>query len=218
MEMKNKHIFWEALIIAIFLFASGILLGYLLEMNRTDKIISLYQESELDLSDISVQNNMLSFNNLNCDEAAKQTIAFADRVYGEARLLDEYESSSKLSEGIVFQHKRYDLLRTILWTNAIQLKAKCGAKFDTLVYFYQYLPNDINVKSMQMVFSDKLAEIKNQFGNEIILIPIAGNLGVNSIDYLMRVYNINSMPTILINEKTKIDSLDSLKEIAVKLG
>jgi len=43
MESKNKHVFWEALIIAIFIFAVGILLGYLMELNRTSKIISLYQ-------------------------------------------------------------------------------------------------------------------------------------------------------------------------------
>jgi len=217
MEIKNKHVFWEALIVAILIFSSGILIGYILEMNRTNKIVTMYQESELNLLDVNVQKNLLSLNNIDCDGAIKQTIIFADRVYEEARFLDRYEDSAKLSQGLMFEHKRYDLLRTILWTNAIELKEKCGQKFKTVVYFYEYKPESLETRSLQTTFANKLSVIKEQFGNSIILIPLATNLEVNSIDYLLKVYNILETPTILIDEEIKISNIEDFKNLETYL-
>ncbi len=213
MEIGNRNIFWEALIVAILLFASGIFLGYLLELNRVDKIITLYQDSELNLLDIRVQSDMLSFDNLDCDSAVRQLILFADKIYEDARTLERYEGSSELSKGIIFQHKRYDLLRTILWVNSIQLKERCGKKFNTIVYFYEYQSEDVDIKNLQSVFANKLGEVKRELGDKVILIPIAGNLEISSINYLKKLYNISLMPAILIDESIKIDTNEGLKNI-----
>ncbi|MDP1728748.1 MAG: hypothetical protein Q8L27_00910, partial [archaeon] len=58
MEIRNKNVFWQALILSILIFVSGMFLGYLIELNRTSQIISLYQESELSLLDIRAQSDI----------------------------------------------------------------------------------------------------------------------------------------------------------------
>jgi hypothetical protein len=212
MEMKNKHIFWEALILAIFIFASGILLGYMLEMNRTSKIISLYQQAELDTLDTRIQDNIISLTRVDCNLLFNETINFANRIYGEASLLEKYEGANQLSEGIVFQHKKYDLLRAELWLNSIKIKEKCPVNLSTIVYFYEYNPDNLKIKSEQDVYSKKLFELKTSTSN-IILIPIAGNMNISSIDYLKSYYNITKYPAVVVNEKIVINTLEDLDKI-----
>ena len=215
--LKNKKaqrsIFWEALILSIFIFASGIFLGYLLEKNRTNDIITLYQQSELDLLDMKVQDNILSTIDLRCSKFFNETISFADRVYEEAKLLEKYEGANEITEGIEIQHKKYDLLRTILWTDTIRLKERCVTNFSTVVYFYEYNSQDQDLRAEQSVFAKKLEEIKQEQGDKLILIPIAGNLDVNSIEYLKFSYNITRLPSVLIDEETKIESIEELSSI-----
>ena len=76
--MGQKSVFWEALILAIFIFGSGILVGYLLEQNRTSNIIEAYQQSELSLLDIKIQQSIFEESDFDCSLAVDETIDFAD--------------------------------------------------------------------------------------------------------------------------------------------
>ena len=210
---NKKSVFWEALILAIFIFASGIFLGYLLEMNRTNDVITLYQQSELDMLDLKAQDSIMNLNNINCQLFFNEILDFADRTYNDAKLLERYEDANEISKGIMLQHKKYDLLRTSLWIDSIKLKEKCDINFTTVVYFYEYKSDDLEIKAEQTVFSKKLGELKEEFGSKVLLIPIAGNLEISSVDYILTEYNIIRLPSILINENIKIDNLDSLSLI-----
>ncbi len=211
--MVQKNVFWEAFLISIFIFLSGIFLGYLLESNRTEKVFENYQESELDLLDIKIQQEIFSLDDFNCDYAKSESINFADRVYEEAKQLELYESSSKLTKELVFQHKKYDLLRTILWLNLLSIKQKCDADFNAIVYFYEYQTESSEIKAKQAVFSKYLFELKQKKGNSLILIPIASNLDINSISFLMNEYDIKSSPAILVNENQTIFDISDLENI-----
>jgi hypothetical protein len=213
METRNKHVFWEALVIAIFIFGIGIFLGYLIELNRTSNILSLYQQTELDLLDNRIQDNLASLESIDCNKLFDEVIGFADRIYDEAKLLDKYDGSNQFGESIALQHKKYDLLRAELWVNSLKIKERCVSNFTTLVYFYEYNTKSLDLKSEQSTFSRKLTQIKQEKGDKVILIPIAGNLETNSINYLKRVYNITSYPIILIDEKVRIDSIENLNTL-----
>jgi len=213
METKNKNIFWEALVLSIFIFGVGIFLGYLLEMNRTSQIISAYQQSELDLLDAKIQNDIFSLKNISCSHAINESIGFADRIYYDAKLLEKYESASQIGKEIIQQHKKYDLLRLMLWSNVIKIKEKCNTKLNIVVYFYEYQTEELGKKSMQAAFSKKLSQLKEEYSDKIILIPIAGNIEANSMNYLRGFYDIEVLPTILINEKIKISDVEGLKNI-----
>jgi len=211
--MNQKNVFWEALLLAIFIFASGLFLGYLLESSRTSKIISVYQQLEFNLLDIQVQSNLISLQDINCNTSIESIISLADRAYNESKILDRYEGSADLSESIQIQHKKYDLLRAVLWSNSLKIKEKCDNKFHRVVYFYEYNPTEIETQSKQNVFSKYLGELKEREGDNIILIPISGNLEISSIDSLRSMYNIDSLPMILVDESFKVDNFEDLKKI-----
>lgn len=210
MDAYNKRSFWEALIIALFIFGIGILLGYLIEANRASKISNDFQASELNMLDIRAQSDLFLQKDVNCVIAVNETINFADRIYNEALLLEKYEGANKIGQEIIQQHKKYDVLRVILFANALNLKDKCKSSPDIILYFYEYQTQNLDTSALQDIFSNKLMEIKSQQKDKLLLIPIAGNIDSNSISYLRDVYNITSLPTILVNQKIKIENVNEL--------
>lgn len=217
MEIKHSKgyasYFWQSLIICILIFVIGIYLGYAFEASRVEKVLELYQQSELDLLDINLQDNILAMKDFNCNNYYGEIMNFADRVYNEAKLLDRYEAANDFSKGLIIQHKKYDLLRALLWIQTIEMKNKCNDILNTAVYFYEYRSEDLDIKSQQNIFSKKLSELKEEKGSSLILIPMAGNMNLTSIEIMKKSYNITRLPAILINEKIKIETIDELIKI-----
>ncbi len=212
---SQKNVFWQALLFTIVIFAIGILLGFILENWRTSEIKNIYFQAELDLLDIKIQNEIYTLSNIDCNKAIEENINFANRIYKEAQLLNKYEEANKLSEEIISQHKKYDLLRTLFWLNTINIKKRCKADFHNIVYFYDYQEPSIETNAKQSVFSNLLGEIQKDKEDEIMLIPIAGDNGLTSVNLMMNLYNIkeSELPIILIDEEIKITDIKKKEDI-----
>jgi len=166
----------------------------------------------LNLLDVKVQTQILDLEDLNCKEAIVKDIEFGDKVYEDAKILDRYESANRLTNYIIQEHKKYDLLRTLFWINSIKIKEKCGKDFHTVVYLYDYGSEDLEQKNKQAVFSKYLEELKDEFGNEIILIPIARNMDLISIELLTKNYGVNGT-SVIVDESLIIKKLEDLSKI-----
>ena len=201
---SEKHVFWEALVIAVFIFLIGMLLGVFLENWRKGNIETLYFESEIQMFDLRVQSDIFSFQDLNCENAVKENVKFGDKIFEEALLLQDLEESQALTEALKTQHRRYDLLRTLFWVNSIKIKARCKNSFHTVVYLYNY-DTSIDERSKQEAFSRFLGELKNKVKDKIVLIPIAADMGLVSTNNLIEQYNIDrsKFPVVIIDEKHK---------------
>lgn len=213
MFSSQKHVFWQALILTLFIFALGIGLGFMIENYRTGKIDKLYIYSEVELLDVKIQSEIFNTGLVNCKDAIEKNTKFADKVYDEAKLLERYENAQRLSESLILQHQKYDLLRTMVWINSIRIKEKCNASYHNVVYFYQYNNPSIEKKAEQDTFSKVLEEVKIKEQSNILLLPIAGDLGSISIEALKKQYGISNLPTVLIDEKIRITELASLEQI-----
>jgi len=210
--VSQKHVFWEALVIAVFVFGVGLLFGLWVENMRTDDIIEMYSQSDLSLLDLKLQTDILDLE-ISCKNLIKSNIEFADQIYFESVYLRKYEDSNTLSSSIILQHKKYDLLRTMLWINSIKIKEKCDADYVNVVYFYQYDDPSLEQKARQSVFSKVLEEVKNRQGDKIILIPIAADLEIKSLELLKSQYNITKFPSILLDEKIKITEIEDIADV-----
>ncbi len=208
---SQKYVFLNALILVIFIFAAGILLGYWMESFRVEKINSLYAQTDLNLLDIKALSDSVS--PADCTNAIQANSEFGDRIYEEAKLLDQYEKAQRISEGIQIQHYKYDLLRILFLQNSLKLKKECNAKFHVITYFYDYINPDLDTKAKQTVISDMLLELKKTEGSNVILIPIAGDIDFSSATYLVKTYNITKLPTVLIDEKIKVEDIQSYQDI-----
>jgi len=210
---NNKHVFWQALIIALLIFWTGILLGAWFEEGRISKLDQFYYDSETNIFDISLQGQILVNNNFSCGLIANESIDFADRIYAEAKSLEKLDASNKITEDALRLHKRYDLLRTMLWSNLIVQGKKCEKNFNVVVYLYQYNNPSINTKAKQDVMSKVLLDLKTKYSNKVILIPIAYDTEIKSLNYLMVKYNLKDQPQTIINQKDVFTELSTVEEL-----
>lgn len=215
MLRSKKRVFLQALLLTILVFLIGVLIGILFEERRVDVVQEYYTESEINMLDIYALNNLISLEVSDCDSLWNASRNFADKIYEEARLLEMYEDRDKISDDMKVLHWKYDILRTLLWQNVIETKRICGEKVSSVIYLYNYDPHDLTEKAKQNVWAKILIDLKYEKGEEVILIPIAVNSNLISLNSLIDSYNIDSYPVLIINEKylvTEISSVEDLEE------
>ena len=213
MVKSQKWFFLYALVITLIIFNFGIFMGYMLEQSRINKINMWYLEAELELLDQRIQKDAFEIIDLNCTAMIEENINFADKIFEEALIIQKYEDANKISSEIIFQHKRYDLLRTLFWINSMRIKEKCNSDYHNVVYFYKYNTPSIEQKSKQRFFSNLLFEIKQKKGDKVMLIPIAADNDLPSVNLLKDKYGINELPVILIDEEIKITDMENMEDV-----
>lgn len=211
--MNQKYVFLQALIITFIIFNLGIFLGYQLETSRVNKIDKFYLESEMELLDQRIQKDALDIITFECDSIVQENIDFGNRIFEEALQIQKIEDANKINSDVIFQHKRFDLLRTLFWINSINIKKKCNSDYHNVVYFYKYNSPSLEQKAKQRFFSNLLVEIKQKQGDNIMLIPIAADNDLPSINLLLDNYDLEEFPVLLIDEKIKITEVNDISDV-----
>jgi hypothetical protein len=211
MLKSRKHVFWEALLVTILIFLIGIFFGMLIETGNSNKINNLYLRSEISLTDATAGLKLMENANLSCESLKTNNINFANQIYEEAKLLEKYESSEKLTEGMKLLHKKYDLLRTILWMSNQESLSKCD-NYNLIVYLYEYETERIDKKATQKVWSKILLDIKRE-RDDILLIPIAADQNLTSLNLLIDQYKITEFPAIVINNNEVLYTVEDTATI-----
>ncbi len=213
MLTNKKRVFWEALILTILIFILGFLAGLVFENKRVEVIEDYYIQSENSLMDIFALNNFAGLNNLSCGSLVGSNINFANRIYEEAKILDEYEKAGRITDKMDAQHKKYDIMRTFLWINTMKTDEICEENIHTIVYIYNFNTDDLTEKATNSVWSKILEDLKNKYGDEIILIPIAADSNIIALNSILENYEISEYPVLIIDNKYIIQELSSISEI-----
>jgi len=213
-----KRAIWEALLLAGLVFFLGFLLGFVWENSQTNKMNDYYMQSELYLLDSIALNSAAEIGGINCSSLYNSYSLFADRVYQEAILLQEYESAEKITEEMKIVHRRYDLLRTFLWVNVLKTPTQCKEKPNIIIYLYEYNTEDLVKKATQNVWSKVLFDLKQEEGNKLLLIPIASDLNITSLNILIEKFNVSEYPVVIVNNKEAIYDLTSSVDLRKHLN
>ena len=213
MIKDQKYLFLYALIATILVFNIGIFMGYMLEVSRVSKINTLYLNTEIGILDQLTQKDALEILSPDCELLVQENVKFGDRIYEEALIIEEYENANKINSDIKFQHKRLDLLRALFFINSVKIKQTCNSDYHIITYFYKYNNPTLEQDSKQKFFSNLLQDLKKEFGAKIMLIPIAADNDIPSINLMVKSYKITQLPTILIDEETKLTEIENREEI-----
>jgi len=203
--------------VALIIFWTGIMLGFLFENSRANKLEGFYFNAETDIFDVQLRGDILAKGDFDCDLVLSENIDFADRIYEEARELEKYDAASKITDDIIDLHKRYDLLRVMLWNNLLDIGEKCPGKTNILVYLYEYDDPDVNLAAKQITFSKVTLDTKKKYGDKVILIPIAYDTGISSLSLFREKYDLHEFPVVLVNQKDKFTELFTLEDIEAVL-
>lgn len=210
---SRKRVFWEALLLTAVVFFLGVLIGISFESGKVEEIRQYYSYSEASIMDLFASNNLVEISDINCIELSRANFEFANKIYGEAVLLEKYENSGKITEGMILEHKKYDLLRTLLWINEMKTEEKCGRDSNTIVYLYEYQPEDLTQKATQNVWSKILFDLKLEQGSNLLLIPIAVDSDLISLNSAINQFNITNYPALIINNEKVVQELSSVEDL-----
>ncbi len=197
---RNYFVFVQALLVTVVIFIIGFYIGLSVEGSHLNQVNDYYTRSEVSLVDILALNSLTGSETISCKGMVEATKNLLDKVYKEAALLGQYEESEKLTDSLKTLHTKYDVLRTYLWINSINIKKVCpSSNFSTIVYLYKHDEQDLTKKAEQNVWSKLLLEIKNENKN-MFLIPIAQDSNLISLASLTERYNLTNFPAVIINE------------------
>jgi hypothetical protein len=212
---KTKLVFLEAFLLTVLVFGLGLFLGIFLESSYEKRVEQNYLNSEIYLLDALALTELVELQNQTCPSLIEANILFADRIYEEARKLEDLEKAGKLKDNLELIHRRYDLLRTFLWISSMKVKETCGENFSTVIYIYEYKPNDLAKLATQELWERVLGNLKAELGDEIILIPIAGNSDITTLDILLKERGITAedFPVVIINEEHILKELSSSEQL-----
>jgi len=217
MLRNKKRVFWEALLLTLIIFILGMLIGAGFERGKLDEIEQYYTKSEILFMDLFALNERINSPGETCELLIGSNIKLADNIYEEAFVLEKYEAAGKITEGLKLAHRKYDMLRTYLWMNTIDISEKCKEDFNTVVYLYEYNTDDLAVKATQNVWSRILFDLKQEKGDKIILIPIAVNSNLVSLDALLKDFEISRYPVVIIDEEHVIEEISSVEDLKMHL-
>lgn len=219
----NGSVFWKAGVLTLIIFIVGMFFGMWIDTLRVEELRGKVEEVHLALIDTMFQNLYFQIFPVEeyCELATRQNTQFGDRIYLTlGKMLEEYEKVNKFSPELILEKKRYVLLKLQLWFNSIYLKKVCNASYVNLVYFYSHFTKDLNTQLDQRAQSFVLWELKQEYGNKIILIPLPMDMEIGTIEIIKERFNITKAPTILIDEKIKLEgpqSKQKLNEIIANL-
>lgn len=214
----KKYVFLQALFLTIVMFLIGMYVGIIFEDRNLDNAEQYFARSEISLMDIMALNDLLDSGQVSCELLKQTNFEFANKIYHEAALLDDYEKSGRITDDFLYVHRKYDLLRTFLWMNAIRSKEQCNNSFSTVVYLYNYEVDDLIIKAEQTVWSRMLYELKQSEGDNILLIPIARSDDFISLEALTNGLGIEKYPVVIVDEKYMFYEITSIENIRNSLS
>jgi len=214
MVKPQTDAFWKALIFTVIVFVIGVYLGVVIEEVRLGAVQDEFDSLVVKWGDLRLQSYYYqSIDDISCEEAIDENLKFGDRIYEDGLLLEEYENANRLTDKLDFEKKKYNLLKTEFYINSLVLKDKCNANYEVFVYFYLDKTEDQDLKVQQNTVSRVLGEVKEQYGPNLILIPLAADMDISVINILLDSYSIGAYPSVWIDSGVVLEGVRSKEEI-----
>jgi hypothetical protein len=209
-----RRVFLKTTIVTVAIFVAGFLFGIYLDTigledvkERLTEIDNLWNDARLLQTHIQkISTNSTEY----CDYLLEENLKIGDKIYEEGIKVERYEESNRfvLSE-FLLEKRRYALLDLQFWENSMDLKKLCDANYSTVIYFYSQLD-----KTTEQSFQNRvLWDLKQKCGPKIIYITFPMDLDISTLNVIKKVYNIQKIPSILINESVVLESPVSMTEL-----
>lgn len=212
---KKRYIF--ALVVSLFLFSFGFLLGYWTVDAKINFVIDSSSDLKLDSLDFDVQKDFLDI--YPCDFFSTKYLE-SNLAAMESDLKKIEASASPDNERLIYMKSYYSLLELKHWMFLSKFNEMCNQDYTFIFYFYS---NNEYVCSDCVVQGYLLDKIREQYPN-IKIYSFDASVEIPSVQMLREKYNITSLPSIVVNDKlyegyASYDILvDIVKSQNVKIG
>lgn len=208
----KKILIITTLLTLVFLLV-GFFLGMWFDQMRTEEVKQELGQIDIMWNDARLQSlyyESFSDGEL-CNSALKSNLKFNEKIYEEGQKIENYEKVNRFAPKLITEKKRYALLQMQFWLNTIELKKKCGYNYSTVVYLYSHYNESLSRE--QKIQGTALYQLKEEHGEDMMLIPMPADMGLTSIDVAKSEYNITELPAIIVNEEKVFQGLTEKSQV-----
>lgn len=190
-------------IVSLLIFIVGLLIGITLENERQKFLESQFQEYRDNLENMYLQYALIEQGDFNCSIYPELLHQLYTDLDSTGELLEKYQAEGKFFEPEFKQLKRtYTTTSARTWVLLEKIKTKCPGDYATVLYFYSSDKCD-DCESEGVV----LDSFKKRYGMKIMIFPIDADYQHPVVHALTTLYNVTTVPTVIINRKIKLEGI-----------
>lgn len=208
------NVYIKAVIPTVFVLLIGIMIGIWIDNYRLASARKAVSESEIDWNDAQLLHTYLGkLGKDDCELAFNQNLEYNNKIYEKGMEIEKVMKANVFTPEVKQEWKRYVLLQTQFWFNSIELKERCDLQYQNIVHLYRLENLSQEEFINNKVQSSVLLELKERCGNKIMLIPLTTDLDLVSVETIVKQYNIEQFPAVIVDEKYVFQGLTSLEEL-----
>lgn len=205
-KIQSKKIYILAFLIGTFIFLNVFLLTYTLSYFEYQRISNIQQQLSYDIFEDKLYYSLFDKNM--CSVSSFKEISEDLRFQGA--IIDELEHKfGKNDKNVLFRKKYYSLIELEHFEFTQNMVDKCGLNISTIFFFYSNKEADIK-KSED---AGKLLDSVFQRNSNLMIYSFDINLDDDLIASLRDKYNITMSPTMIIDEKIKVESPNNIDNL-----
>lgn len=211
--MVVKSYYISGLKLGIFIILGLLLINYLIDQKRIDKLNEEFLENSWDMEDSRLFLLFTNFiksedSNSYCDLLGERLIQIANTNTKFLDKLDEYEKVNIFSGDYKKLKTTFSLRNLELFFYYSDYKKSCKENVHYILYFY---PNEQECLDCK-VQANILDNVRDKCKNTVVF-AFPSNSDVNVINLLVLRYNITQVPSIVIDGKEKLSGVISKENI-----
>lgn len=203
---KYRYVF--AAFFTLVLFSSGMLFSNLVDDYRSSKLDNQFREDITDLKSQSLQMEYLQTRD-NCESLENGLSEVIKNYNSRLERVVQYEESSLIkSERFHDIRNRYFLSGIEYWMFAQKVRDKCeNYNPNTVLYFTE---QDCEKCADT---GESLSRLKKSYGSEILVFIVYSDVNDGMAEILRKEYDVEKMPTVVLNESKKFEGTIEKSEI-----
>lgn len=203
MAKVSRNIFVTAGILTAVVFSSGIVLGWLLDMNRVSVLQSQIGDLQLSFDNLGLENSFyqsLANQSTLCQLYINRAANFADEADKLGNTINNFKTVNQFEKGdIELLKKKYTVINLNFWLQIVNLKKNCAYDTTTVLYFYKI--RDCDECVAQGLVLDSL---KKNLQSKLMVFAVDQDTDLGIVNLLKATYNITTFPFIVVNEHTEL--------------
>lgn len=204
--MINKKTYLLAAVLTLVIILGGFGLNWIINAQREDAIQKNLLSMQSSMMESQLEMDYLIGFAGGCSllEEGKKNIA--KTLVETNRKLVQYNENAIGGAEIMRLKTDQSVLYVKYWLFTVKMKDICKTNVSTIMYFW-----DISPESQQQGYV--LDSVSERYGSSVLVVPLDYNFDLGIIRILSKQFNVTKAPTIVINEKTKLEGPVSSAEI-----
>jgi thiol-disulfide isomerase/thioredoxin len=210
----NIKIYLKAALLTFLVFITGIVIGWYLDESRVSFVKSKIDELEIGFSNLALEENF--YRSIATDSRTLCNIYISktnDLAFQAGKLGSYLESFREISKfglhDIESLKNKYFVLNLQLWLYMRKLREECSYNATTILFFYTSVKKCDDCIAQGIV----LDQLKKKDPNKYMIFAIDFDSKLGIVNALRVYFNITQVPTLIINEKQKLEGFTSKQKL-----